>query len=127
MAGIRFTLKGNFNNTERFFKSAQKLDEKTRVLLDKYGKEGVAILSKATPTRTGKTAESWSYKVSEKGIVWTNSNIPEGGRVSVAILLQYGHATGTGGYVQGRDYINPAVAPLFDKFVEELSEEVKSL
>jgi len=95
-------------------------------LLDKYGKAGVAALASATPTRTGKTAASWNYKIEHGGgtakISFYNSNVNKG--VNIAIILQYGHGTGTGGYVQGRDYINPAIRPVFDQLVEEAWAEI---
>lgn len=84
--------------------------------LDKYGQMGVAALSRATPTETGLTANSWYYRIikDEKHvrIEWHNSNVVDG--VPIAILIQYGHATGTGGYVQGQDFINPAMRPVFE-------------
>lgn len=96
--------------------------------LDKYGEEGVELLSKNTPIDTGLTASSWSYKI-EKGngktsISWYNSNNNNG--VPIAVILQYGHATGNGGWVAGRDYINPAMRPLFDKIAEKAWREVNS-
>ena len=94
--------------------------------LDKYGREGVAALSSATPVDTGKTANSWYYKIERQNgsvsINFLNSNINEG--VPIAIILQYGHATSTGGWVEGRDYINPAIRPLFDSIAEKAWKEV---
>ena len=119
--------KGDFS---KFTKYLGKLKNITRQnILDKYGREGVAALASATPTETGKTASSWYYEI-ENGasfskIVFHNSNINEG--VPIAIILQYGHGTGTGGWVQGRDYINPAIQPIFDRIVEDLWREVTSL
>ena len=102
------------------------LGKKYLSILDRYGKEGVRALSQATPTDTGLTAISWSYKVetSRSGakITWYNTNIQNG--VPIALILQYGHGTGTGGYVEGRDYINPAIQPIFDKLAEEAWREV---
>lgn len=95
-------------------------------ILSKYGQIGVDALSSATPVDTGKTASSWSYKIKRQNgkisLEFHNSNINKG--VPIAIILQYGHATSNGGWVQGRDYINPAVQPLFDKIIEELRKEV---
>lgn len=95
--------------------------------LDNYGRAGVDLLSSATPRDTGKTANSWFYKIEHtKGrhiLSWYNSNRPDG--VVIAVILQYGHATGTGGWVEGQDYINPAIRPLFDKLVEEIWNEVR--
>jgi len=96
--------------------------------LERYGQEGVAALESATPVDSRKTAASWSYKVtSSKGqhsIEWTNSHVVAG--TPVAILLQYGHGTGTGGYVQGRDFINPAMKPVFDKIADNVWKAVTS-
>lgn len=118
---------GNFNNTERFLKGAKKLNIKT--VLDSYGKEGVRALASATPVDSGLTANSWGYDVSVSrgsySIVWTNSHVVDG--VPIAIILQYGHGTGTGGYVQGRDYINPAIKPIFDMIANAIWQEVVNL
>ena len=111
--------KGNFDNTEKLLKRIKSRDYLK--VLDKFGQRGVTALSGATPTRSGKTASSWDYKVLVSGggvtLQWTNSNINNG--VSIAIILQYGHGTRNGGYVVGRDYINPAMRPLFDKMADE--------
>ena len=124
---IVITQSGNFNNTERFLNGAKKLDVKR--ILESYAKEGVRALSSATPVDSGLTASSWDYKIDiSKGsysISWTNSNVVDG--VPIAIILQYGHGTGTGGYVQGRDYINPALRPIFDKIADSVWREVSSL
>ena len=121
---IRLTSKGDFSNTFRFLK---KMDNfQITKILDKYGKMGVTALANATPLDSGKTAESWGYEISVKKegatIHWTNTNQNNG--VYIAVILQYGHGTGTGGYVQGIDYINPAIRPVFDKIVEEAWMEV---
>lgn len=121
---IRLTSKGDFSNTFRFLK---KMDNfQITKILDKYGKMGVTALANATPYDSGKTAESWGYEISVKKegatIHWTNTNQNNG--VYIAVILQYGHGTGTGGYVQGVDYINPAIRPVFDKIVEEAWMEV---
>lgn len=96
-------------------------------LLDKYGKMGVEALSNATPKNSGTTAESWTYEIVRKDhtvtINWCNTNINDG--VPVAVILQYGHATRNGGFVKGTDYINPAMAPIFEKIAEEAWKEVK--
>lgn len=111
--------KGNFDNTEKLLKRIKSRDYLK--VLDKFGQQGVTALSGATPTRSGKTASSWDYEVLVSGgsvtLQWTNSNINNG--VSIAIILQYGHGTRNGGYVVGRDYINPAMRPLFDKMADE--------
>lgn len=100
-------------------------------ILNYYGQKGVEALRAATPQDTGKTADSWSYEIrtsAEKGyyaIIFNNSNI-QNGYANIAILLQYGHATRNGGYVQGRDYINPAVQPIFDEIAEKVWKEIKN-
>lgn len=123
---IKFKHRGNFNNTERFFKRAQKMDFFRN--LEKYAQEGVTALSSATPVDSGLTAASWDYKIVKKkgsvSIYWTNSNINAG--VPIAVILQYGHGTNNGGYVQGRDYINPAIRPIFDKIADNAWKEVTS-
>lgn len=121
---ITFRQKGDFKKLTSFLESAK---EKFDVgILDKYGREGVAALSSATPVDTGLTASSWYYKVENKNgiasIGFYNSNIQNG--VPIAIVLQYGHGTGTGGYVKGRDYINPAIQPVFDRLAENAWREV---
>lgn len=124
---IKFTHKGDFSKATQYF---EKLKEATKLdILNKYGQQGVAALSAATPVRSGLTASSWDYEVQNSGgssvIYFTNSNINKG--VQIAIILQYGHGTGTGGWVQGRDYINPAIQPVFDKMAEEIWREVTNL
>ena len=98
-------------------------------LLDRYGQEGVEALAKATPKDTGKTAASWSYEIkmdkSGATLCWQNSNIVDG--VPIAVILQYGHGTRNGAYVQGIDYINPALAPIFSALANELWKEVRNL
>lgn len=116
--------KGNFNNTERFLKKAIRADY-LRILND-YGRRGVVALSSATPVDSGLTASSWDYevKISRNAfyINWTNSHIVDG--VPIAIIIQYGHATKNGGYVEARDYINPAMKPIFDDMAKEIWREV---
>ena len=121
---ISFGHKGDFSKSTRFLeraKHAVRLSD-----LDRYGREGVAALASATPVDSGKTANSWYYEItySSDGVVITykNSNIQNG--VPIAVILQYGHGTGTGGWVEGRDYINPAVRPIFDRIVNEAWREV---
>ena len=121
---IRITTKGDFNNTFRFLNKMSKFQ--INKILEKYGQMGVEALRSATPVDSGKTAESWGYEISigKEGatIYWTNTNQNKG--VYIAVILQYGHGTGTGGYVQGIDYINPAIRPVFDKIAEEAWMEV---
>lgn len=116
---------GSFNNTEKFLKKlSKKVSDKT---LKKYGEAGVAALSAATPVDTGLTASSWYYEIvrTKTGLTieFRNSNIQSG--VPIAIILQYGHATRNGGWVEGIDYINPALKPVFDKMASDLWKEVK--
>ncbi len=124
---ISLTSKGDWGSTIKQLKRmAQAKDQYAN--LDKYGKAGVAALARATPVDTGLTAESWKYKIvrtrGRPGIEWYNTNVRNG--TSVAILIQYGHGTGTGGYVRGRDYINPAMRPVFDQIVSQFWKEVAS-
>ena len=124
---ISFRHKGDFSKLTRFLEKAK---EAVRLGdLDKYGREGVAALASATPVDTGLTANSWYYKIEHQDgtatISFFNSNVQNG--VPIAIILQYGHGTGTGGWVQGRDYINPAIQPIFDKIVTEAWREVTKL
>lgn len=119
--------KGDFANLTRYFERVKKI-RKTDIL-HKYGKLGVAALSSATPTESGKTASSWDYEIIQNGsgaqIVFSNSNINKG--VNIAIILQYGHGTGTGGWVEGRDYINPAIQGVFEQFASDIWKEVTRL
>ena len=124
---ITFGHRGDFSNLTKFLERAK---EAARVgVLDKYGREGVAALASATPVDSGLTAASWYYEIEHKKgsatISFHNSNIQNG--VPIAIILQYGHATGTGGWVEGRDYINPAIQPIFDKIVDSAWREVTKL
>ena len=124
---ISFSQKGDFSKTARYLNRIKNPSNLT--IFDKYGRAGVSALSSATPVDTGKTAESWYYKIEKNSeatsIVFCNSNINEG--VPIAIILQYGHGTGTGGYVQGRDYINPAIQPVFDELANTAWKEVTKL
>ena len=124
---IRFRQKGDFSKTTNFLKRAR--DKVYLEDLDKYGRQGVAALASATPIDSGKTASSWYYKIENTKesakITFYNSNIQNG--VSIAIILQYGHGTRNGGWVEGRDYINPAVRPIFDKIVDDAWREVSKL
>ena len=122
---VMFRQKGDFRRTSDFLKRANRLN--LDVILNQYGQEGVEALRAATPKDTGTTAISLSYAV-HKGtgsitITWSNSNIVDG--VPIAVILQYGHGTRNGGYVQGTDYINPAMKPIFDKIAQRAWEEVK--
>lgn len=121
---ITFRHKGDFSKTTRFLERAKHVVRLAD--LDRFGREGVAALASATPVESGLTASSWYYEItySKSGakIAFYNSNIQNG--VLIAIILQYGHGTGTGGWVEGRDYINPAIQPIFDRIVDEAWREV---
>ena len=121
---ISFRHKGDFSNFTNFLERAK---QTIRIgALDRYGREGVADLASATPVDSGQTANSWYYEIQQgQGtvtITFNNSHVNAG--VPIAIILQYGHGTGTGGWVEGRDYINPAIQPIFDKITKEAWREV---
>lgn len=124
---ITFRQKGDFSKLSQYL---ERVKEAAKVgVLDKYGQAGVAALSSATPVESGLTAQSWYYEIehtkSSAVIRFLNSNVNKG--VPIAIILQYGHGTGTGGWVEGRDYINPAIQPIFDNIVEDAWKEVTKL
>lgn len=124
---ISFRQKGNFSKLTGFL---EKVKEAAHIgILNKYGREGVTALSSATPVDSSLTASSWTYKVEQRkgaaSISFYNSNIQNG--VPIAIILQYGHGTRNGGWVEGRDYINPAIQPVFDKIAEHAWREVTKL
>ena len=124
---ISFRQKGDFSKVTRYLVNVKKAVRREN--LDKYGRRGVAALKSATPVDSGLTAESWYYEIvrtnGSVAITFNNSNIQNG--VPIAIILQYGHGTGTGGWVEGRDYINPSIQPLFDSIAEEAWREVTRL
>jgi hypothetical protein len=122
---VKMTQKGSFKNAEQFFDNSKNLSRRLRTAFDRYGAEGVEALRSATPKNSGATAEGWDYTIENWGIGFTNSNIQGG--YSVALLIQYGHATGSGGYVEGIDFINPALRPIFDKIAEACWKEVSNL
>lgn len=121
---MRITVTGDFSKTMNFLNRLQKKDYLS--VLTQYGQRGVEALRSATPVDTGKTADSWYYEITQDRnqatISWCNSFENDG--VVIALLLQYGHGTRNGGYVQGRDYINPAIQPIFDAMAEECWKEV---
>lgn len=127
MAFITFSQKGDFRKTENFLKKAKQ--NAFFKHLDEYARTGVEALREATPIDSGETANSWTYDINVTGnsasITWSNTNVNKG--ENIAILIQYGHGTGTGGYVHGKDYINPAMRPVFDKIAENIWKEVTSL
>lgn len=121
---IKVTVKGNYNKTLKYLNRLKDLDL-TRILT-KYGKMGVSALSAATPKDDGSTAASWGYEITNENgcatIYWTNTDQNDG--VYIAVILYYGHGTGTGGYVEGRDYITPAIRPVFDQIADAAWKEV---
>lgn len=121
---ISFSEHGDFSSIEKFLKNNQN----KKIVLEKYAQKGVEVLAEATPKRTGLTANSWNYEIEENSrgykITWTNSNVNEG--YPIALLIQYGHGTKNGGYVQGTDYINPAIGEIFEQFIAEIWKEVSS-
>lgn len=124
---ISFSHKGDFSKLTGFLERAKGIVHLSA--LDRYGRRGVAALASATPVESGETAASWSYEIQNgdgtAAITFKNSHIVDG--VPIAIILQYGHGTGTSGWVEGRDYINPAIQPIFDEIVEEAWREVAQL
>lgn len=124
---VKFRHRGDFSKLSRYLEKASKAARLKD--LDRYGQEGVTALASATPIDSGLTANSWNYRIErKKGIVkisFDNSNIQNG--VPIAIILQYGHGTRNGGWVQGRDYINPAIQPIFDKIANDAWREVTKL
>jgi|SRR6188472_1780905 len=122
---ITITQKGSFKNTEKYLSRLKTAE--IFAVLNKYGSLGVNALSNATPTESGETAGSWTYTIVQRpgyySIRWHNSHIVDG--VPIAVILDYGHGTGTGGYVQGRSYIMPAIRPTFDRMSEEIDKELR--
>ena len=123
---ITIKCRGNYNKTEKFLKNAKDINE-LRLILEKYGREGVSALSAATPVDSGETASSWYFEIVQEAdglsLVFDNNATTKTG-IPIAILLQYGHGNGKGGYVRGRDFINPAIQPIFDKIANEAWKEV---
>ncbi len=121
---ISFRQKGNFAKLDTFFQRAKEVVKLSD--LDKYGREGVEALRLATPKDTGRTAASWTYEIKRSnGVIrleFHNSNIERG--IPIAILLQYGHATRNGGFVQGVDYINPSLEPIFERIANNAWKDV---
>lgn len=129
-SGISLETKGDFSKTYKYFKDLSLFSSyKLMGVLEKYGNEGVKALQSTTPKDSGLTASSWSYEITvEKDLItisWNNSNVNDG--VPIAVLIQYGHGTGTGGYVEGVDYINPAMHPIFKQIADSAWKEVNSL
>lgn len=126
MGGITLETSGSYSSTTTWLQRLGRMSIEQQ--LARYGVKGVKALASSTPVETGKTASSWSYSVTRKGdtwiLSWENTNVVRG--VPIAIILQYGHVTGTGGWVQGRDYINPAIKPLMDEIAEGVWRTVKN-
>lgn len=124
---ITISSQGDFRKTDAFLKRMS--TSSIFATLNKYGREGVEALQRATPVDTGKTAASWFYELEKTptsyAIIWSNSNVVNG--TPIAILLQVGHGTATGGYVSGRDYINPALQPIFDRIAADVWKEVTAV
>ena len=124
---IRFVHHGDFSKTDRFLSRLK--NHSLTSTLDRFGSMGVEALRNATPKDTGETASSWGYRIvqglDKVSIEWTNSNIVDG--VNIAVIIQYGHGTRNGAYVEGIDYINPAIQPIFDRIAEEVWKEVRSV
>lgn len=123
---ISFQVRGSFSNTEDFLRRMQK--KQHLAILQKYGSMGVDALKSATPEDTGATAEAWIYVIVDKpgyySIQWFNTHTEEPGHIPIAVLLQYGHATRQGAFIEGRDYINPAMRPIFDQMASAMWKEV---
>ena len=123
---ITISSKGSFRHTDNFLRTVLHMDIRSK--LEGYGRMGVQALASATPVRSGLTANSWDFEVLESGgswsLIFSNSNMAGG--TPLVILIQYGHGTGTGGFVQGQDFINPAIQPIFDKISDGIWEAVKS-
>ena len=121
---VSFSNKGDFSKTIKFLNKVKNV--KINDILSKYGEIGVTALSQATPKDSGITSQSWNYKIEVKNnnasIVWYNTNVVKG--VNIAVILQYGHGTRNGGWVEGTDYINPTMKPIFDKITNQVWKEV---
>lgn len=127
MGMFKITSKGNFDKTQKWLRKVQSKGYMQR--LDQYGQQGVEALQQATPKRSGLTASSWSYEIKTEGtkieISWKNSNVVN--NVPIAVIIQYGHGTRNGGYVQGIDYINPAMRPVFEDITNKVWKEIADL
>lgn len=126
---IKLTSTGKYAKAQKYLENVNDFSEHIKSTLDHYGQMGVAALKEYTPKSTGKTSESWSYRTSitktGASVSWYNSNYNDG--VNIAIIIQYGHGTRSGGYVRGRDYINPALRPVFDEMEQAIEKELVKL
>lgn len=127
MSIINVTVKGSWDSTEEYLRVLSDFNSRIKPILEKYGPMGVNALAEATPQDSGLASESWYYEIVERSgyisLRWHNNDIENG--VSVVILLQYGHGTRNGGWVEGRDYIMPAINPIFDQIMNEVEEVIK--
>ena len=123
---IKVTTRGSFTRSMVFLQRMRNREQFK--VLAKYGSTGVSLLSGATPIESGATSQAWYYEIVDRpgyfAIHWLNSHIEEPGNIPIAAIIQYGHATRNGGYIQGRDYINPVMRPLFDQIVADMWKEV---
>lgn len=126
---VTLSVRGSFDKTTKFLKDMADMPTVVMRVAHDEAQKGVEALAAATPKESGLAASSWGYKVVQNGrkitIVWTNSDLENGG-FPVAIMLQYGYATGSGGYVQGRDYINPAIRPVFESIAKNVWKAVRT-
>lgn len=124
---ISYKTRGSFNNFERWAKGSRNLTARVRKMIEPFAQEGVRALAEATPRDSSLAANSWDYKIESNSttvtVIWTNRDVETG--FPVAIALQYGYSTGTGGWVEGRDYINPALRPIFDRISHGIWKVVK--
>lgn len=130
MSAITFKVDGGFSKTYQYLNDIQSFKKrKLMAILKKYGEEGVKSLKEMTPVDTGETANSWSYEIEEKdhSVVLSFNNSAQNDGIPIAILIQYGHGTGTGGYVQPNDFINPAMQPIFQKIADDAWKEVRAI
>ena len=130
MGGITVTSSGNFSKTYKYLGKLEDFRKKQLMaILKKYGEEGVKSLQEHTPQDTGETANSWSYSITEGNgkVTLSFNNSAQNDGVPIAILIQYGHGTGTGGYVQPNDFINPSMKPIFKKIASDCWKEVRAL
>lgn len=127
--GISFSQKGDWEKTEKWLRRNQHQSVMLESIFNKYGEQGVIALQNATPVKSGKTRDSWSYTIDKTDghykLAWTNSNVNNG--VNIAIILQYGHGTRSGTYIQGIDYINPALKEIFQQMSLDIDKEVTSV